>query len=108
MLNLWLARLKSSYWYYYLLTFTKPTVSTNLSDVAKNEANSLKDQAAAELQAKAKAELDRLKKEAEDKAKAELDKYKKQGEEKAKSESDKLKKQAEEEAKKKLKSLFGK
>ena len=89
-------------------TFTKPTVSTNLSDVAKNEANSLKDQAAAELQAKAKAELDRLKKEAEDKAKAELDKYKKQGEEKAKSESDKLKKQAEEEAKKKLKSLFGK
>ena len=89
-------------------TFSKPTVSTNLADVAKNEASSIKDQAAAELQAKAKAEVDRLKKEAEDKAKSEADKIKKQAEEKAKSEGDKLKKQAEDEAKKKLKSLFGK
>jgi len=89
-------------------TFSKPTVSTNMNDVVKNETNSLKDQAAAELQAKAKAEVDRLKKEAEDKAKAEADKIKKQAEDKAKTEGDKAKKQLEDEAKKKIKSLFGK
>lgn len=96
-------------------TFTKPTVSTNLADIAKSEANSLKDQAAAELEkkkkeleAQAKAEAERLKKEAETKAKAEADRLKKEAEAKAKAESERLKKQAEEEAKKKLKGLFGK
>lgn len=96
-------------------TFTKPTVTTNLGDIAKSEANSLKDQAAAELdrqkkelEAKARAEADRLKKEAEDRAKAETDRLKKEADAKAKAESDRLKKQAEDEAKKKLKGIFGK
>ncbi len=96
-------------------TFSNPTVKTNMGDVAKSEANSLKDQAAAELdkqkkilEDKAKAEIDRLKKENEDKVKAEADRLKKEGEAKAKAEGDNLKKQAEEEAKKKLKGLFGK
>lgn len=107
-------------------TFSKPTVTTNLADIAKNEANSVKDQLKdemakkqKELEDKAKAEADRLKAEAEAKAKAEADKakakaqaeadrLKKEAEAKAKAESEKAKKQAEEEAKKQLKGLFGK
>ena len=113
-------------------TFTSPSVSTNLGDLAKNEANSVKDQLMAEadkkrkeLEAKAKAEADKLKKDAEakaqaeinsakaraqaeaDKAKAEADRLKKEAEAKAKAEQERLKKQAEDEAKKKLKGLFG-
>lgn len=103
-------------------TFSSPTISTNLSDIAKSEANSVKDQLAAEadkkrkeLEAKARAEADKIKKDAEDKIKAETDKVKaeadrikKEAEAKAKAEADNAKKQAEEEAKKKLKGLFGK
>lgn len=114
-------------------TFSSPTVSTNLGELAKNEANSVKnqlmdeaDKKRKELEAKAKAEADRLKNEAEtkakaelnaakakaqaeaDKAKAEADRLKKEAEAKAKAEEERLKKQAEEEAKKKLKGLFGK
>ncbi len=118
-------------------TFTNPKVTTNLADIAKSEANSVKDQLKdevdkkrKELEAKAKAEADRLKKEGEAKVKAETDKakaqakaeaekakkqaqaeadrLKKEAEAKAKAESEKAKKQAEEEAKKKLKGIFGK
>jgi hypothetical protein len=96
-------------------TFSNPTVSTNLEDLAKSEARSLQDQAAAELErqkreleAKARAEADRIKKEVEDKARAEANRIKAEAEARAKAEQDKLKKQAEEEAKKKLKGLFGK
>jgi uncharacterized protein involved in outer membrane biogenesis len=118
-------------------TFTKPTITTNLATILKNEAGSLKNQLTEEaakkkaaLEAKAKEELDRLKKEQEAKAKAELDKakaeadrlkketeakakaeadrLKKEAEAKAKAEQERLKKQAEEEAKKKLKGLLGK
>jgi hypothetical protein len=114
-------------------TFTSPTVKSNLAEIAKNEANSVKDQLLneadkkrKELEAKAKAEADKLKKEAEakaqaeinaakakvqaqaDKAKAEAERIKKEAEAKAKAEEDRLKKQAEDEAKKKLKGLFGK
>ncbi len=118
-------------------TFTDPKVTTNLADLAKDEANSVKDQLKdevdkkrKELEAKAKAEADKLKKEAEAKIKAETDKakaqaqaeadkakkqaqaeadrLKKEAEAKAKAEADKAKKQAEEEAKKKLKGMFGK
>jgi F0F1-type ATP synthase membrane subunit b/b' len=118
-------------------TFTKPTITTNLADLIKNEAGSLQNQLAAEanrkkaeLEAKARAEIervrkeqearakaeldkakaeaDRLKKEAETKAKAEADRLKKEAEAKAKAEQERLKKQAEEEAKKKLKGLLGK
>ncbi len=112
-------------------TFTSPTVSTNIGDLAKNEANSVKDQLKTEadkkrkeLEAKAKAEADKLKKEAQakaqteintakakaqaeaDKAKAEAERLKKEAEAKAKAEQERLKKQAEEEAKKKLKKIF--
>lgn len=114
-------------------TFTSPTVSTNLADLAKKEAGSVKDQLMGEadkkrkeLEAKAKAEADKLKKEAEakaqaevnaakakaqaeaDKVKAEAERLKKEAEAKAQAEKEKAKKQAEEEAKKKLKGLFGK
>lgn len=107
-------------------TFTNPTVTTNLTDILKNEASSVKDQLkdeldkkAKELEAQGRAEADRLKKEAEAKAKAEGDKakaqaqaeadrLKKEAEAKAKAEEEKAKKQAEEEAKKKLKGMFGK
>jgi len=89
-------------------TFNKPVVSTNMSDVVKNETSSMKDQAQKELEAKAKAEADRLKKEAEDRAKSEVDKAKKQAEDRAKQEADKAKNQAADEAKKKLKGLLGK
>ncbi len=118
-------------------TFSDPKITTNLADIAKNEANSVKDQLKSEvdkkkkeLEAKAKAETDRLKKEAEAKAKAEQDKLKKQAEDeankakakaqaeadrlkkeaeaKAKAEQDRLKKQAEEDAKRRLKGVFGK
>jgi hypothetical protein len=103
-------------------TFSSPAVTTNLADIAKNEANSVKDQLAAEvdkkrkeLEAKAKAEVDKAKKDAEariqaekDKVKAAADKAKKEAEDKAKAEADKAKKQAEEDAKKKLKGLFKK
>ncbi len=108
-------------------TFTNPSVSTNLADIAKNEASSIKDQLSAELdkkkkelEAKARAEAEKLKaqgekakKEAEAKAraeadrlKAEADKVRREAEEKAKAEQEKAKKKAEEEAKKKLKGLF--
>jgi F0F1-type ATP synthase membrane subunit b/b' len=112
-------------------TFTSPKITTNLADLAKSEANSIKDQALEaakkkqqELTNQAKAELDKAQKDAEAKIKAESDKLRKEGEEKAakakaeaerlkkeaeakaKAESDKLKKQAEEEAKKKLKGLL--
>jgi cell division septum initiation protein DivIVA len=118
-------------------TFTNPKITTNLGDIAKNEANSVKnqlmneaDKKKKELEAKAKAEAERLKKEAEDKLKAEQDKLKKQAEDeankakakaqaeadrlkkeaeaKAKAEQDRLRKQAEDEAKRKLKGVFGK
>lgn len=118
-------------------TFTKPTITTNLADLIKNETGSLQNQLAAEanrkkaeLEAKARAEMervrkeqearakaemdkakaeaDRLKKETEAKAKAEADRLKKEAEAKAKAEQERLKKQAEEEAKKKLKGLLGK
>ena len=112
-------------------TFSKPIITTNLADLAKQEANSLKDQAKAELEKqkklledKAKAEAERLKQEAQAKAKAEIDKAKQQAqaeadklkaaaekakaeaEAKAAAEKERLKKQAEEEAKKKLKGLL--
>ena len=95
-------------------TFTSPTVSTNLADIAKTQANSLQSQAsdfakqkAKELEAQARAEAEKLKKEAEDKLRSEADRLKKEAESKAKSEVDNLKKKAEEEAKKRLKGLFG-
>lgn len=106
-------------------TFTKPTVSTNLADIVKNEASSLKNQLSdeinkkkKELEAQAKAEIEKQKKELENKAKAEADrlrkeaetkadKLKKEAEAKAKAEADKAKNKLEEEAKKKLKGLFG-
>jgi hypothetical protein len=112
-------------------TFSSPTVSTNLADIAKKEAGSVKDQLMGEvdkkrkeLEAKAKAEADKMRREAEakanaelnaakaraqveaDKAKAEAERLRKEAEAKAKAEQDRLKKQAEEEAKKKLKGLF--
>lgn len=95
-------------------TFTKPTVTTNLSDIVKNEASSLKNQLSDELNKKkkeleeqAKAEIEKQKKELENKAKAEADRLKKEAEAKLKTEADKAKKKLEEEAKKKLKGLFG-
>lgn len=105
-------------------TFNDPKISTNLADIAKKQANSLKDQAKDELdrqkkmlEDKARAEAERLKKETEAKVKAEADKVKqkakeeadrikKEAEAKAKEEADKAKKKAEEEAKKKLKGIF--
>jgi len=94
-------------------TFTKPTISTNLADIAKGEVGSLKDQAMDELnkrkqeiEEKARAEAERLKKEAEDKVRAEAERLKKEAEERVKKEADNLKKKAAEEAKKKLKGLF--
>ncbi len=96
-------------------TFTKPVVSTNLADIAKSEAENLKNQLAdevnkkkKELEAQAKAEIEKLKKEAENKATAEIDRIKKEVETKANAEKNRLKKLAEEEAKKRLKGLFGK
>lgn len=95
-------------------TFTKPSVTTNLADIAKNEAGSLKNQISDEINKKkkeledqAKAELEKQKKELENKAKAEADRLKKEAEAKAKAEADKAKNKLEEEAKKKLKGLFG-
>lgn len=107
-------------------TFTSPTISTNLGALAKSQANSLKDQAAAELNKKkaeleakakaeaqkkmeeAKAELEKKKQEAENKVKAEADRLKKEAEAKAQAEKERLKKEAEEKAKAKLKGLFNK
>jgi hypothetical protein len=106
--------------------FSDPKVTTNLADIAKDEANSVKDQLKdeldkkkKELEDKARAEATKAKQEAEAKVKAEADKakaqaqaeadrLKKEAEAKAKAEADKAKKQAEEEAKKKLKGMFGK
>lgn len=95
-------------------TFTKPTVSTNLADIAKNEASSLKNQLTdevnrkkKELEDQAKAEIEKQKKELEAKGRAEADRIKKEAEAKAKAEADKAKNRLEEEAKKKLKGLFG-
>jgi hypothetical protein len=109
-------------------TFTSPVITTNLADLAKSEANSIKDQALnaakqkkeelsnqakaelekaqKEAEAKIKAESARLKNEAEAKAKSEAARIKAEAEAKAKAETDKIKKQAEEEAKKKLKGLL--
>lgn len=108
-------------------TFTDPKISTNLEDLAKKEAGNIKDQLSAELdkkkkelEAKARAEAEKLKAEGErvkreaeakaraeaDRLKAEADRVKKEAEAKAKAEQEKAKKQAEEEAKKKLKGLF--
>ena len=96
-------------------TFTSPTISTNMSDIAKSEASSLKTQLASEvdkkkkeLETQAKAEADKLKKDAETKLKAEADRLKKEAEAKANAEKDNAKKKLEEEAKKQLKGLFGK
>jgi hypothetical protein len=114
-------------------TFSNPKISTNLADLGKQQANSLKDQAADELARqqklledkaraeaeKAKAEAERIKKETEAKIKAEADKtkqkaqaeadrIKKEAEAKAAEEKERLKKQAEEEAKKKLQGIFKK
>lgn len=112
-------------------TFANPKIGTNLGDLAKNEAknltNQLADEAAkrkAELEAKARAEADKLKneaeakaaaakaeaervkREAEAKARAEADRLKKEAEAKAQAEKERLRKQAEEEAKKKIRGLF--
>lgn len=112
-------------------TFTKPIITTNLADIAKQEANSLKNQAKEELdkqkkilEDKVNAEKERLKAEAlakqkeieakakaevesaKQKAQAEADRIKKEAEAKAQAEKERLKKQAEEEAKKKLKGIF--
>lgn len=107
-------------------TFTDPKISTNLDALAKQESDNIKDQLQAELnkkkaelEAKAKAELDkaraeadRIKNEAQAKAKAEADKLKaeaervkKEAEAKAKAKEEEAKKKLEEEAKKKLKGL---
>jgi hypothetical protein len=67
-------------------TALKPTVTTDLKDVANKAVDDLKD--------KAKEELDKKKKEAEEKARAEADKLKADAEAKAKVEADKLKSQA--------------
>ncbi|MFY8020309.1 MAG: AsmA-like C-terminal region-containing protein [Bacteroidia bacterium] len=105
-------------------TFLAPTISTNIGELAKQQASSLgaqvKDELLnkkKELEAKAKAEAEkklndakaeaeRLKNETEAKLKAEKERLKKEAEEKAKAESEKLKNKAKEEAKKKLKGLF--
>jgi hypothetical protein len=101
-------------------TFSSPTITTNLADLAKDEASSVKDQLMdeaekrkKELEAKAKAELDKAKKDAEakiqaekDKANAEIERLKKEAEAKKKAEEEKAKKKAEEELKKRLKKPF--
>ena len=111
-------------------TVKDPKVSTGLKNAAGNAADDLKakgkeelDKAKKEAEDKARAEADRLKNEAEakargeaDKAKqqaqAEADRVKKEAEDKAKAEADKAKKAAEEKAKKeganKIKGLLGK
>ena len=95
-------------------TFTSPTVSTNLTDIAKSEASNLKNQLADELNRKKKeledqtrAEIEKQKKELENKGRAEADRLKKEAEAKIKAEADKAKNKLEEEAKKRLKGLFG-
>ena len=105
-------------------TFLAPTISTNIGDLAKQQASSLGNQVKDELLNKkkemeakakaeaekkineAKAEAERIKNEAEAKLNAEKERLKKEAEEKAKAESEKLKNKAKEEAKKKLKGLF--
>lgn len=114
-------------------TFSEPKITTNLANIGKQQANSLKNQATDELNKqrkiledkaiaeaeKAKAEADRLRKEslaklksetdnAKLKAQAEADRLKKEAEEKAAEEKERLKKQAEQEAKKKLQGIFKK
>ena len=114
-------------------TFSEPKITTNLANIGKQQANSLKNQATDELNKqrkiledkaiaeaeKAKAEADRLRKEslaklksetdnAKLKAQAEADRLKKEAEEKATEEKERLKKQAEQEAKKKLQGIFKK
>lgn len=113
--------------------FTEPKITTNLTNLGKEQANSLKKQATDELNkqrriledkalaeaAKVKAETERLKKEsiaklksesdnAKQKAQTEAIRLKKEAEEKATEEKEKLKKQAEQEAKKKLQGIFKK
>jgi hypothetical protein len=114
-------------------TFSAPKITTNLSNIGMQQANSLKKQATEELNkqrklledkalaeaAKAKAEADRLKKEslaklkfesdnAKQKAQAEAIRLKKEAEDKAAEEKERFKKQAEQEAKKKLQGIFKK
>jgi hypothetical protein len=114
-------------------TFSDPKITTNLANIGKQQANSLKKQATDELNKqrkiledkalaeteKAKAEADKLKKEslaklksetdnAKQKAQAEADRLKKEAEEKAAEEKERLKKQAELEARKKLQGIFKK
>jgi hypothetical protein len=114
-------------------TFSDPKITTNLANIGKQQANSLKKQATDELNKqrkiledkalaeteKAKAEADKLKKEslaklksetdnAKQKAQAEADRLKKAAEEKAAEEKERLKKQAELEARKKLQGIFKK
>lgn len=71
-------------------TFTEPKITSNLADILKNEATSLKNQLMDEASKKAK--------ELEDKAKAQVDKIKKETEAKAKAQADKMKAQAQAEA----------
>ncbi len=111
-------------------TFASPKITTNFADLAKGEANSIKDQALEEakrkqkeLTYKAKAELDkateeakvkiaaeadRVKKETEAKAEAEADRLKKEADAKIKAEANKMKNKAADEAKKKLKGFLNK
>jgi hypothetical protein len=114
-------------------TFSNPKITTNLANIGKQQANSLKNQATDQLNKqrkiledkalaeaeKAKAEADRLKKEtlaklksetdnAKQKAQAEALRLKKEAEDKAAEEKERLKKQAEQEAKKKLQGIFKK
>jgi len=114
-------------------TFSAPKITTNLSNIGMQQANSLKKQATETLNkqrkiledkalaeaAKAKAEADRLKKEslaklkfesdnAKQKAQAEAIRLKKEAEDKAAEEKERFKKQVEQEAKKKLQGIFKK
>jgi hypothetical protein len=109
-------------------TFSNPKITTNFTDLAKGEANSIKDQAleeakrkqkemtdkakaemdkaAAEAKAKVSAEADKIKRETEAKAKAEADRLKAEAEAKVKAESNKIKNQAKDSVRNKLKGLL--
>jgi hypothetical protein len=90
-------------------TVTDPKISVSISKAGTDLMKDLKAQAAAELEARAKAEQERLKKEAEDrlnaekdKAAAEADRLKKEAETKAKAYADSVKKAAQKQAKDQL------
>lgn len=100
-------------------TVNDPKITTGLKDAGTTAATDIKTEIketikekTQELEDKANAEAERLKKEAEDKAKAEAERLKKEAEDKAKAEADRLKKEAEQKAKKEaeeqLQNLFGK